>query len=343
MPRSLRSAPAFFLPVLLAPAAVGAAEPFQQVRSYVSSTPLSPGGVRSLGMGATGTASVDPVSSGYFNPATIAWTDGFLLAGEYQDHSYSTFADRQTGSDVRFSVGVPLSPEWRIGGLVGYLSAERLNPFAGLFGTPVSIANDRMLTALGAVLWTRGIVSIGGGATAKHLLFHDVDLDGADVSGWAFDLGVLTAFTFEPDWGLVRPRVGMSTTNLDTGWPDTGVRYEIAGEFRLAMGVDIASSSTTVAGRAVPMVSGSVDLDEFTPSDRSLWALSIGLELSVLNLVQARIGHKDRPGADTYYGFGLGWDFGRLMVRGDYAHQSTDQWFQMTDDDIFGLALGVDL
>jgi hypothetical protein len=354
MPRPFRSAPAFFLLAVLAPAGVQATERFVRIVSYVVSPLLSPRGARNLGMGSTGTASVNPVSTGYFNPATIAWTDGFLLAGEYQDQTYSAaeyldpassaFSDERTATDVRLSAGLLLSPEWRIGGLVGYQSVERFNPFAGLFGTPPdSGENDLMLTGLGAVSWTRGTVSIGLGATARHLSFHDVDLDGSDASGWAFDLGVLTAFTFRPGWGMVRPRVGFATTNMDTGWPSTGVHYEIVGEFRLAMGVDIASSTVTVAGRAVPIVSGSLDLDEFSRSDGDSWALSVGLELSILDLLQARIGHVDETGADTLYGFGLGWEVGGWMVRGDYARQSRSSWTLEQSDDTFGLAVGMHL
>jgi hypothetical protein len=355
MPKPFRSAPAFCLLILLVPAAVRAADPFDQVGFIISSPLLSPRGLRNLGMGTTGTASLNPVSTGYFNPATIAWTDGVLLAGEHQDLSYSTLSGEPASGDLRLSAGVAVSPAWRVGGLVGYLSAERFDPFTGILGIPADDTHDQMLTALGCASWTRGTVSIGGGATARHLSFHDVDLDGTDVSGWVFDLGLLTAFTFEPGWGLARLRLGIAVTDLDNGWSDSGVRHhEIPGESRLGVGIDIASSTTTVAGRRVRVVSGSVDLDEYSGSDSDLWALAAGLELSILDLVQVRIGHVDETGADTTYGFGLEWEFGRWMVRGDYAHESWSGWtpdsgssarttWSLRNEDTFGLAAGMRL
>ncbi len=341
MPKHFRIAPAFLLVCLLAPYTAQSAEPFEQVGSYVVSPLLRPTGVRNLGMGETGTASVNPVSSGYFNPATIAWTDGFLLAGEYRDLAYFS-SDDQLTVDVRLSAGKPVATEWRVAGLVGYNSAGNLNHFAPP-EEPASDKFDHMLTVLGAASWTRGMVSIGAGVAAKHLDLYDTDFLATDLSGWAFDLGLLTAFTFTPDWGMVRPRIGLATNNLDTGWPDTGVRYEIAGESRLAMGVDVASSTISVAGRAVPIVSGSIDLDNFFETDLDGGNLAVGVEVSILDLVQARIGSRDGTGDNTMYGFGLGWEFGRWMVRGDYAHQSWDGYWLERSDDTFGLAMGMRL
>jgi len=344
MPKHLRIAPAFLLVCLLAPHTAQSAEPFEQVGYYVSAALLNPRGVRNLGMGDTGTASVNPVSSGCFNPATIAWTNGFLLAGETGDESYNFYDDATTASDVRLSVAARVADEWRVGGLVGFVSAERFQPFAGMFGLPpASGSDDRMLTVLGAASWTRGMVSIGAGFAAKHLDLYDIDLLTTDLSGWAFDLGLLTAFTFTPEWGMVRPRVGLASTNLDTGWPDTGVRYEIAGEFRIAMGLDIASSSTSVMGRSVPIVSGSIDLDQYSGTGVESGSLAVGMEVSILDLVQARIGSRDGTGDNTQYGFGLGWEFGRWMVRGDYAHWSAGYSFLEWDRDTFGLAAGMRL
>jgi hypothetical protein len=284
---------------------------------------------------------VNAVTSGCLNPASIAWTDGFLLAGEYNDLGVDDSDDEGTGSG-RLSSGTQVSSEWRVAGLVGYLSAANLSTSAPP-EEPVSSENDQMLTYLGAASWTRGAASIAAGVAAKHLQLHDVDFVGTDLGGWVFDVGVLTAFSLHPDWGLVRPRVGLATTNLDTGWEEDYVRYAIEGEYRLAVGVDIASRTTALGGRTVPIVAGSVDLDEFTRSDESGWHLSTGVELSILNLVQARIGHDDDPSAMAY-GFGLGWAFGRWMVRGDYAHESWSTYpFGDQHSDIYGVAAGVQL
>jgi hypothetical protein len=136
----------------------------------------------------------------------------------------------------------------------------------------------------------------------------------------------------------------MCASNLDNGFVATGVDYDLSGESRLGLGIDLASAPVAFGGRAVPIVFGSIDYDLVSPADEDgHWAL--GWEISFLDLVQARIGLEDDDATDvSAWGVGLGWEFGRWMVRGDYAHESWQTFFLgEMHTDTYGLAAGMRL
>ncbi|HEU4364413.1 MAG TPA: hypothetical protein VFT13_03005 [Candidatus Krumholzibacteria bacterium] len=328
---------------VLAPLAASAAEPFARVRRYVSSLVVEPRGVRSIGMGSTGAASVFTISSGYVNPAALAWSDAVVLAASRQEYDTGDIDIGLNHTDSRLSGGWALSDDtardrWRVGGMVGY-SREDMNPqvIRTIFlpeGTGETFdIDDYSLLASGAASWTRGPVTIGAGLSVKYLDFTFLD-------GWALDWGVLTALSFTPGGTLIRPRLGLSVSNLDNGFHGQDVDYELVGETRVGLGLDLASRPVAFAGRAVPVISGSVEYDHVAVSDNEgYWA--IGWEVSFVDLLQVRVGLQNDDPDTSAWGLGLGWAFGRLMVRADYAHESWMTFFGEYETNTFGLATGM--
>jgi hypothetical protein len=87
-----------------------------------------------------------------------------------------------------------------------------------------------------------------------------------------------------------------------------------------------------------------VDYDAGWTDDDSESFWGFGGEISILRFVQARIGRYDREGLEMEsFGFGLGWEFGRWMIRGDYARQSWNAYLDDNDSEtaMLGLAAGV--
>ncbi|HEX5130883.1 MAG TPA: hypothetical protein VFX92_00200 [Candidatus Krumholzibacteria bacterium] len=350
MPITTRKTPALFLVstlvlVLVAQVPVRAAEPFAKVRVATRATVLDfPRGIRNIGMGSTGAASVSQPANGYFNPASLAWADGLTLSGEYQDFAYESLDPAFNLSDIRASVGTQRPAGWSFGGLLGY-SAFRAEPqiVRTIYlpdGTGETFdVDDYYLTVLGAAAWTRGVATVGAGVSGKYL-----SLNGNDA--WLLDLGVLVALAFRPDSTLIRPRVGVSVSNLDSGWGYDGREYDLGDESRIGIGLDIASRPIGIAGRRVPVIASAVDVDwVFQPAqyaDDGYWA--IGWEVSAADLLQVRIGQESQRNLDkSAYGFGLGWTFGRWMIRGDYARESWDTFLGHAKTDAFGVALGARL
>lgn len=322
-----------------------AAEPFAQVGTYAFQFAGMPRGVRNLGMGSTGTASLYEHSTGYFNPASLAWTNVWTLQSSYQEWP----ADISL-SDIRVSGGYPRGDSsqsaWRFGGSLGY---------SGLWMDPQVVrtiylpegtgemydADDHMISATAAAAWESGVISFGAGGTTKYIRSG---FAGSDVSIWAFDVGAIVAFPIAWSGALLRPRAGVARLNLDTGAEYDGRFVSIENETRTAMGVDVASPLVSVGNgawkRDVPALMFSVDYD-WTNRDTRTGRESYGVAAAFLGAFEARVGtvaYED--GRDqVQFGAGLGWDFGHWLFQFDYAHLDESSFFNL-DRDCFGLLVG---
>ena len=315
--------------VLLATATTSkAAEPFAGPHTDISVTTLEfPVGIRNVGMGATGVADLNQPTTGYFNPATLAWVDA-----AYATYAYEELILDFAITDVRAAFGNRWGDEssndvWRLGGELGYTMLDYNNePIRTIFlpeGTAESIERDYYLTSAIAGGWERGNESIGVGAAAKYLT---LDRSNDDPHSWLFDFGLVAAKKIMVNGAMVRPCFGVSFANVDTGLGIDSTEYDVAGLTRYGVGVDFATAPTQWASRDVALASGSFDAD-YTDRGKydSLW--SIGWELSILELVQARAGYQwyDDDGyaddrSNLSLGFGIGWEFGQWIIHGDYAH-----------------------
>ena len=96
------------------------AEPFSKIGSYAGTVLNLPRGVRSIGMGSTGTADVSRATTGFFNPASFAWADA--LTARVSNEAWPADLDLV---DTRVAGAFPLQRDssdgpWRFGGSLGY-------------------------------------------------------------------------------------------------------------------------------------------------------------------------------------------------------------------------------
>jgi len=204
---------------------------------------------------------------------------------------------------------------------------------------------DYYWTAGLALGWERGRASFGGGATGKYMNLDLLSSTGA-AHAWLFDFGLAAAMIFEFDESFVRPRIGFSVTNLDNGLTLEGIEYDVTGQKMIGAGVDVGLPSTDFAGRRVAAFGASADIDYHDrEAEDHFWAL--GWEVSLFELVQARAGFQwygdDYHGVQTL-GAGIGWEFGRWVVRADYARfmPDVDAFDADFDRDVFGGSVGAD-
>jgi hypothetical protein len=319
--------------------AAHAAEPFAKVGTYAMQWLGIPRGVRSIGMGVTGTADASGLGTGIYNPASMAFVDATYLEGSYQDLGLDIEL-----SDVVLSSPIPFRSDstagaWKFGASVGYgrlwMEPQQERTIFLPDGTGRTFdASDWGITALGAASWTSGIANVAAGATGKYLKSN---LGAGSATAWALDLGVLTAFPMSLGSGVVRPRVGYALTNLDTGVSYDDRNSEIANERRGAFGLDLLGPPVPVWGRQVPGMSLSVDYDHVDheyQDDR----YSAGLEASFVGLMHLRYGTYN--GDYDTYGIGLSWDYGNVLLRIDYAHEEIDDGI-IDDRDTFGALVGM--
>jgi hypothetical protein len=200
--------------------------------------------------------------------------------------------------------------------------------------------DDWMLSAMGAASWTRGAMTLGAGASGKYAkteLFRD------SPTTWAADFGAIAAFPFHVGGGSVRPRLGYSILNLDSGTEYDGRTFQIANEQRGGFGLDLSAPPATLWSRSVAPVALSVDYDRINREGDSDHKYSTGFEVSLVNLLHVRYGLIDSD--FTAVGIGLGWDSGHMVFRADYAHtefqEGPNDFFVERDRDTFGALVGV--
>ena len=325
-----------------------AAEPFARVNTTTTFAVLdTPQGIRNVGMGATGVSNITQPTSGWYNPATLAWTDAFFLSSNYQ-----TWVQDATLSDTRVVAGhdwgdSTATDTWRLGGELGYTRIDFEFPERTIYlpeGTGRTLkTTDHALTSAIAVGWQRGGEAIAFGASAKYLNLEGYN---EDLSGWAFDYGLVAAVSLDIDGSLLRPRVGFAMVNMDDGIEIDSLEFSMENRARVGLGLDFATPKQTFSGRDVSLASAAMDVD-YTDRERfsSFWAM--GWEVSILELVQARAGFRWYDENDysswRYLGFGVGWDFGGWVLRADYAHEAPANPYFGTmdlDRDMFGATVG---
>jgi hypothetical protein len=324
----------------VAPAA-RATEPFARVRYGVSFVSF-PVGVRNIGMGATGTSDASPLSTGYFNPASLAFCDATTIHGSHED-----LITDVNMSDFLVTTPVPFRPDsssaWRFGGAITYsrLALDIEDRTIFLPGGTVNSYHvaDWLLSGTGGVSWSRGVVSLAAGGTAKF-----IEVAPNDATLWSFDAGLLAAFPIHFEEGMVRPRLGYAILNLDTGGNEGSDEYYVPTEKRAGFGFDLETPLVSLMDRAVPSVRVSLDYDRIDRENNDNLKFSSGFELCFLNAVSFRYGVVDER--YTAQGVGLGWDFGRVLFRLDYAHTKPrdERNFAMDldpDRDALGALVGV--
>ncbi len=320
-------------------------EPFSKVGTYAFQFAGMPRGVRNLGMGSTGTASVYEHSTGYFNPASLAWVDAWTLQSSYEEWPADIgLADiRVSGSHRVISSE---STTWRFGGSLGYTGLWMDPQVVRTIFLPEGTGelydpDDHMLTATAAAAWEHGVITLGAGGTAKYIRS---EFAADHVSTWALDAGALVAAPIVLNGALLRPRAGFAILNLDTGADYDGRVSQIDNETRTGIGIDIASPLGSIGSgawkRDVARLMFSFDYD-WANREASTDAESYGFAASFFGALEARFGQVTfENGQDrTQFGAGLGWDFGHWLLQLDYANIDESSFFDL-DRDCFGLLVG---
>jgi hypothetical protein len=320
-----------------------AAEPFAKVGTYGMQWLQMPRGVRSIGMGETGTADASGTGTGYFNPASVAFSDAISVTGSYQDwHTGGlNLSEAVVSSPIPFRSD-STSSAWHFAASFGYArlgmdpQTERTIFLPDGTGRTFD-ASDWGLMALGAASWTSGVATLAAGANGKYL--HS-NLASDDITGWALDLGLLAAFPFDlGEGGVFRPRLGYAVLNLDDGISYDGRDSDIENRQRGGFGFDMALPTISAWGRPVHAASLSLDYDLIDREIGSGRTYAAGFEMSVAEFMHFRYGTVD----DDYrtVGLGLSWDYGQVLFRVDYARQNVENWLFPDDRDTFGALVGV--
>lgn len=326
--------------------AVRATEPFAKVGTYAAAWLQFPRGARNIGMGATGVADVSGSATGYFNPASMAWSNATTLLGSYEDFGFAgiNLSEILVASPIPFHADATMRT-WRFGGSFGYAHLGMEPQIERTIFLPEGIgrtfdASDWMLSATGATSWTHGVMTLGAGGAARFLRSN---LAEAHANAWVFDVGAIAAFPVKSEGGLLRPRVGYALLNLDNGVSYDDRTSDVSNEQRVGFGVDLETARVMVANRSVPVAALSVDYDaidrEASPSAPDY---SMGFELTAINALHFRYGTIDDD--YTTFGIGVGWDDGHTLLRGDYAHVNSGggiAYENFIDRNTFGVLIGM--
>jgi hypothetical protein len=310
--------------VLFAATQSSATEPFAKVgHAYAASWLKLPLGARNIGMGGTGTADASGFGTGYYNPAVISFANATIVSGGYQDFARDIgIYDATLLSPIPFNSD-STAGDWRFAGSLGYtrlsLAPQTERTIFLPEGTGRTFdASDWIVRGIGATSWTHGVTTLSAGASGK---FFRSNLANSSSDVWMLDLGTLAAFAFDFGNGAtVRPRLAYALLNLDSGASYKGRDYLVENQSRVGFGFDLSTPTVHAWDKRVPSVSLSFDYDDISIEDRSSDTYAAGVELSIVDLMHIRYGTVD----DDYrtYGVGFGWDWGRTLLRVDYAHQN---------------------
>jgi hypothetical protein len=317
----------------------------QTFSHYAQLTVLDePHGLRNVGMGTTGVSDMHSRANGYYNPASLAFIDRVWFSFEYQQFAEDISADL-TFTDTRLSFGHQsgdsLASSWRVGGVLGYSTfAVDNEPFViYLPEGPVTATDwrDYYVTAGFAASYQRYRESVAIGASLKR-----VELDTFGSGSWLFDYGLLVALTYRNNGSMIRPRIGFSSLNNDSGLEIDSTDYDIIGNWRIGAGVDFASTRSRLLGREVVIAAASIDFDRVSVDESRGPYWAIGFEGSMLELFHLRAGYRWYEVENrtvVSIGGGASWEFAPLAVLFDYARYSP--YGAGPDQDMFSAAVGV--
>ncbi len=321
------------------------AEPLAQFGSFAYISLLDePQGLRNVGMGTTGVADMHRNTNGYYNPASLAFNDRTWLSFSYQQFARDWIDAEIDFTDTRATFGHGFEPSgensWRVGGLIGYTTnhveaVERTIFFPEGVGTANYL--DYYLTGGLAACYQQGRQSFALGASLKYL-----DLASAGAHTWLFDYGAIAALTYEVGGAKIRPRVGISSINHDSGIELDGIDYDIIGHWRIGGGVDIEATKGVVWGREVAAAAASIDFERVSVDESRGPYWSIGWEGSMIELVHLRAGYQwyeVESRSTLCLGAGLGWEFSGVAIQLDYARFSPAP-SGFVDQDMFGATVG---
>jgi hypothetical protein len=247
---------------------------------------------------------------------TNNWTSGF----DFYDVGVSAAYQTMSGSGRR----------WRAGAGVRYVSmdydgANDAHPTSLGTPPPVDGFNDWYLASTVTGGYSSGDFDFGLGFAVKYL---DADqVPGVDFSTWSYDVGALARYTYRRADGLDVIASG-GVSGLSLGANESGPEVVTPVEqLRAGLAVRVEAKGEQEAGEpdsrefSILSISLNGELVDFVDYDQGLGS-SIGMEMSLVNIMSIRYGYADKQYAFGYgqtFGGALGYGFGRIYVRVDLA------------------------
>ena len=327
--RAVRTTAAAVAIAILIPLPGFAAEPFEKINTLKIDAMAFPRGVRSLGMGMTGTADALDPANVWYNPAILAYGPGIGLTGGTNNWT-SGFDIGDIGISAATRVPSGDDTEWNVGAGVRYTTMD----FEGTSDdTPTAIGTvppldgftDWYLASTLAVGYSTDNFDFATGFAVKYLDAGQVPTDGFET--WAWDVGALGRYTYHRQDGLRVITTG-GVSGLSLGGSDAGpLLIQSVEQLRAGLGIRVEASGLQESGKPVghldPIMAIGIngEIVDYSGTDRKLGS-SVGLEMSLVNILSIRYGYADSQYAFRYgqtFGGGLGYGWGRTYLRVDVA------------------------
>ncbi len=327
--RALGTVAATVALAVLVPRAGVAAEPFEQINTLKIDAMAFPRGVRSLGMGMTGTGDAFDPANVWYNPAVLAYSPGIGITGGTNNWT-SGFDFSDIGLSAAYRVPSGDNAAWNVGAGLRYTTMD----FGGAnddeptaIGTfpPLDGFTDWYLASTVAGGYSPGNFDFAAGFTVKYLKGDQIIT--AEFDTWAWDVGLLGRYTYHRQDGLnVITTAGVS--GLSLGGSDAGpLVIQSIEQFRAGMGIRVEASGLQESGESLghfdPIMAIGIngEVVDYSDTDRKTGS-SVGIEMSLINVLSVRFGYADSQYAFDYgqtFGGGLGYGWGRTYVRLDLA------------------------
>jgi hypothetical protein len=316
---------------VLVPLAGAADAPHEKVDSGYLGVLAFPRGVRSIGMGMTGTADDFDPANVYYNPAVLAFGPGVALTGgtnnwrsgfDISDIGVSASYQPMSGGDAS---------RWHLGAGIRYArldfeSSGTIPPPISGYPDPVLSFSDWYLASTLAAGYHVGNLGVAAGFAVKYL---EVQTTGDNqISTWTFDTGLLVKYMIRrPEGTNIIPSLGVSALSLGGNKNVGTMVFDPAEQIRLGAGLRMEAMAVQEAGdplsRTSPVLAVTIDgeLLDFPDTDRGLGS-GVGVEFSLFNILDIRYGYADKQLAFDYgqtFGGGIGYGWKRMWFRLDFA------------------------
>ena len=316
---------------VLVPLASVADTDFEKVESGYFGVLAFPRGVRSIGMGMTGTADDFDPANVYYNPAVLAFGPGAALTGgtnnwlsgfDISDIGVSASYQPRSGGD---------SSHWHLGAGVRY---SRLD-FEWSGTPPDSISgypdidhsfSDWYLASTLAAGYHIGNMGVAAGFAVKYLKARTMGDN--EINTWTFDTGLLVKYVIRrPEGTNIIPSLGVSALSLGGNKNVGSAVFDPVEQIRIGAGLRMEAMAVQEAGdplsRSSPVLAVTIDgeLLDFPDTDRGLGS-GVGVEFSLFNILDIRYGYADKQLAFEYgqtFGGGIGYGWKRMWFRLDFA------------------------
>jgi len=293
-----------------------------------------PLGVRSEGMGQTGTADAWDPQNLYFNPAHVAGVEGGYAAGSYmllfpRDTNDVHFNNEALGTGYTFGGRMPIRVA--AGVTIAHLSYGTVT-ITDINGDPLRTdeSEERAVAfTAGARATVGGRAHVSLGLAFKRWTAHYVEVVyqpvgfKMDRSASMFDVGTVVSTDAEAgDW-RVQPALGVAWVNLGSDI-DAGLREDpLPSRFQYGVSTRVVGPDVVLGSASVPAVSATLNIDGIHGLSGQDPTWGFGTELAFMDAVFLRWGRRvdDREREPfSAWGVGLGLPLGHLRARLEYAN-----------------------